>query len=334
MRMPSLDRPAGVALAGLGHAVPTRIVTNAEIEHELGLEGGWIERRTGIRNRRYAAEGDTLSGLAVAAGAMALKRSDIAPEDVALTVLATSTPDHLLPPSAPLVAHRLGLGRSGAIDMAGACAGFIYALALADGFVRTQGRPALVVAANILSRRLDRRDRSSAVLFADGAGAAVLAPTNRADAGVLGVELAADGAGYDLIRIPAGGSSRPFSAAVDIGETLMQIGDGRAVFQKAVAMMADTARASLARAGLGIGDIDHWAPHQANSRIIEAARTKLGIAPERVLSSVADYANSSAATIPLTLSLTVEARGFSPGQKVLLSAAGAGLTGGSLVLGL
>lgn len=334
MQSPRGYRPVGVALTGLGHAVPARIVSNAEIERGLGLEAGWIERRTGIRSRRYATEGDTLSGLAVAAGAMALARSDITPDEVALTVLATSTPDHLLPPSAPLVAHRLRLVRSGAIDMAGACAGFIYALALADGFVRTHGRPALVIAANILSRRLDRRDRSSAVLFADAAGAAVLAPTERVDAGVLGVELAADGAGYDLIRIPAGGSSRPFSAGLDIGETLMQISDGRAVFQKAVAMMADTAQGALARAGLGIGDIDHWAPHQANSRIIEATRAKLGIATERVLSSVAEYANSSAATIPLTLSLCAEARGFALGQKVLLSAAGAGLTGGSLVLGL
>lgn len=334
MQSTSHNRPAGVALAGLGHAAPSRVVTNAEIERGLGLEAGWIERRTGIRSRRHATERDTLSGLAVAAAAMALVRSDIAPEDIALTVLATSTPDHLLPPTAPLVAHRLGLARSGAIDMAGACAGFIYALALADGFVRAQGRPALVVAANLLSRRLDRSDRSSAVLFADGAGAAVLAPTTRADAGVLGVELAADGAGYDLIRIPAGGSSRPFSAAVDVGETLMQIGDGRAVFQKAVAMMAETARVALARAHVQLADIDHWAPHQANSRIIEATRAKLGIAPERVLSSVAEYANSSAATIPLTLSLMAEARGFAPGQKVLLSAAGAGLTGGSLVLGL
>jgi 3-oxoacyl-[acyl-carrier-protein] synthase-3 len=334
--MPSSShrRPAGVSLAGLGHFAPARVVPNSAIERELGLEAGWIERRTGIRSRRHASDGETLCDMAAAAGAMALERAGLARADIALTVLATSTPDHLLPPSAPLVAHRLGLARSGAIDMAGACAGFVYALTLADAFVRTQGRPALVIAANILSRRLDKRDRSSAVLFADAAGAAVLVPSERADAGVLGVELAADGSGYDLIRIPAGGSSRPFSASLDVGETLMQIRDGRAVFQKAVAMMADTARTAAARAGLAIGDIEHWVPHQANSRIIEATRAKLGIAPERVLSSVADYANSSAATIPLTLSLMAEARGLASGQRLLLSAAGAGLTGGSLVLGL
>lgn len=334
MRWASQSRPVGVALAGLGHFAPARVVRNCDIERELGLEAGWIERRTGIRSRRHASEGETLSEMAAAAGAMALERSGMARADIALTVLATSTPDHLLPPSAPLVAHRLGLARSGAIDMAGACAGFIYALTLADGFVRTQRRPALVIAANILSRRLDKRDRSSAVLFADAAGAVVLAPSEHTDAGVLGVELAADGSGYDLIRIPAGGSSRPFSPSLDVGETLMEIRDGRAVFQKAVAMMADTARAAIARAGLEIGDIDHWVPHQANSRIIEATRTKLAIAPERVLSSVADYANSSAATIPLTMSLMAETRGLASGQKLLLSAAGAGLTGGSLVLGL
>lgn len=334
--MPSRkSQPVGARVLGLGHYVPDRIVYNHEIEARLGLEDGWIERRTGIRCRRYAAPGERLSDMATAAAAMALERSDLDRHKIALLVLATSTPDHLLPPSAPLVAHRLGLARAGAIDMAGACAGFIYAMALADSFVKAQRRPAVVVAANILSRRLNEADRSSAVLFADAAGALVLAPDrDRSEAGVIGVELAADGSGYDLIRIAAGGSNQPFSAATEIDETLMEIRDGRAVFQKAVAMMADTSRAALAAAGVPMHAIDHWVPHQANQRIIEAARVRLGIGERRTLTSVAEYANSSAATIPLTLSLHAETQRFSEQDKVLLSAAGAGLTGGALVLQL
>lgn len=330
----SNSAPGGARIVGFGHYAPARVVTNAEIEAELGLESGWIERRTGIRNRRYAADGETLSDMAAAAASMALDRSGIDRAAIALLVLATSTPDHLLPPSAPLVAHRLGLIRSGAIDMAGACAGFIYALTFADAFVRSRSRPAVAVAANILSRRIDPADRASAALFADAAGAVVLVPEPRPELGVTSVELAADGGGYDLIRIAAGGSTRPFAEATAIGETLMHIRDGRAVFQRAVAMMSETSRTALEAAGIELDAIDYWAPHQANQRIIEATRSRLGIDPARVLTSVADYANSSAATIPLTLSLASEARRFAEGQRILLSAAGAGLTGGALILQL
>lgn len=325
-------RSTGTRLAGLGHYAPGRVVGNAELERSLQLESGWIERRTGIKSRRWAAEGETLTDMAAAAGAMALAECGLPRSDIALTVLATSTPDHLLPPSAPLLAHRLGLVRSGAIDMAGACAGFIYALSFADAYVRTHGRPALVVAGNILSRRIDPADRASAVLFADAAGAVVLAPDEAPGRGIAALELAADGSGYDLIRIAAGGSSRPFSPDMSAQDTLMQIRDGRAVFQKAVAMMVDTSRIVLERAGLTAADIDLWIPHQANARIIEAARARLDMDPARVLTTVAEFANSSAATIPFTLSLLGRQRGLAEGRRVLMSAAGAGLTGGALVL--
>src|SRR3984957_4641575 len=169
-------------IAGLGHYVPERRVENAEIEARLGLESGWIERRTGIRARRWAAPHEALTDLAMKAGDMALDDAGIARDDVALTLLATSTPDHLLPPSAPLLTHQLGLSNSGAIDLTGACSGFLYALALADGFVRTQGKPVLIVAANILSRRINPEERDSAVLFADAAGAMVLAPSTSPEA--------------------------------------------------------------------------------------------------------------------------------------------------------
>ncbi len=324
---------AGAQIIGLGHYAPRRVVANPEIEHQLGLEHGWIERRTGILERRFADYDEALSDIATAAGNMALVDAGIAHNEIALTILATSTPDHLLPPSGPLVAHRLGLSRSGAIDMAGACAGFLYALTFADAFVKTQRKPALIIAANILSRRINPAERASAVLFADAAGAVVLAPSDRSDAGILACELAADGSGYDLIKIPAGGSRTPFSQARGPHDVLMAISDGRAVFTKAVGMMADTARGALASADVPVGDIAHWVPHQANTRIIEATRSKLAIPQDKTLSSVAHFGNSSAATIPFTLSLLAPGRNYRRGEKLLFTAAGAGLTGGAIVWG-
>lgn len=321
-------------MAGFGHAVPGRLVDNAEIEASLGLEPGWIERRTGIRSRYFAEEGDTLSGLAIAAGDMALRQSGLLREEIGLVLLATSTPDHLLPPSAPLVAHRLQLNHAGGIDLAGACAGFLYALTLADGFVRAQGKPVLVIAANILSRRINPAERASAVLFADAAGAVVLAPSNEAGRGLLGADLRTDGSAYDLISIPAGGSARPFSPALDIGETLMTMRDGRAVYEKAVRMMVDCARRALGEAACAAGEITHFIPHQANARIFDTVADHLGIDRDRTERSVTDYGNSSAATIPLTLSLAHEAGRITSGNVLLMTAAGAGMTGGAAVFRL
>jgi 3-oxoacyl-[acyl-carrier-protein] synthase III len=319
------------ALLALGHYAPERRVTNAEIETRLGLEAGWTERRTGIAERRFAAPDEALSDLAVKAGEMALAKAGIDRRSIGLVVLATSTPDHLLPPTSPLVSHRLGATGAGAIDMAGACGGFLYALTFADGFVRQNEAPALVIAANILSRRLNLDDRVSAVLFGDAAGAAVLAPSDRKASGVRGAHLASDGAAYDLIQIPAGGSRRPFADGLGPDATLMHIRDGRAVFTRAVKMMADASHKALERGGLSIEEIDFFVPHQANSRIIGAAQRQLGVPDEKMLSSVALYANSSAATIPLTLSLAAEKHPFETGQRILMSAAGAGLTGGAVV---
>ncbi len=327
------DTAKGSEIVGLGHYAPEGRVMSAEIETRLGLEPGWIERRTGIRERRYAAAGEALTDMAVNASEMALGEAGIDRSRVALTLLATSTPDHLLPPSAPLLAHRLGLAGSGAIDMAGACAGFLYALVLADAFVRTHGARVLVVAANILSRRINPAERGSCVLFADAAGAVLLAPSERPGAGVLGAKLAADGGGYDLIKIAAGGSRRPFAPDVAVADTLMTIADGQAVFTKAVDMMAATAREALDEAGLAVADIDLFVPHQANARIVAAVARQLGVADDKLVSTVADYGNSSAATIPFSLSLA--ARGaMRPGAKVLMCAAGAGLTGGAVVFAL
>lgn len=318
-------------MAGFGHAVPARCVGNDEIEARLGLESGWIERRTGILRRYWAEEGDTLSGLAAEAGRMALEDAKIDPDDIALTLLATSTPDHLLPPSAPLLAHRLGLSRSGGIDLAGACSGFLYALTLADGFVRTHGRAVLIVAANILSRRINPLERASAVLFADAAGAVVLTPCGEGQRGLLSADLRSDGSGYDLIRIAAGGSSQPFSADSPAEDTLMAMRDGREVFSRAVALMTRTSQQVLQQAGVPAANIGRFVPHQANARMFDAVCGNLAIDRQKTVRTVESFGNSSAATIPLSLSVTNAERPLAGGETLLLTAAGAGMTGGAVV---
>ena len=321
----------GVEIVSHGHYAPQRIVPNSEIEARLGLEAGWIKRRTGIEARRYVAEGEALSDIAVKAGEMALSRSDLSHDDVGLLLLATSTPDHLLPPSAPLVAHCLGLRNSGGIDMAGACAGFVYALTLADSFVRAQGTAVLVVAANILSRRINESDRANSVLFADAAGAVLLAPSARNNAGVVGAHLASKGQHYDLITIPGGGSRKPFAQVRDPQEVLMVMNDGKAVYAGAVAMMTESAEKALAKARLSATDVDHLIPHQANARMMNTIARQLDIPPERLRSTIGNFGNSSAATIPFTLSATAADRPYTQGDILLMTAAGAGLTGGAAI---
>lgn len=319
-------------IIGFGHAVPSRCVENAEIETRLGLQAGWIEKRTGIRTRYWARPDETLSGLAAQAAGRALDNARIARKEVTLTLLATSTPDHLLPPSAPLLAHKLGLTRSGAIDLAGACSGFLYALTLADSFVRTYGQTVLVVAANILSRRINPAERATAVLFADAAGAVVLAPSDNPQHGILSANLVADGDGYGLIQITAGGSNQPFSSQIPPEDFLMSMTDGREVFSRAVSMMTGCCKKVLQNANYASDDIDHFVPHQANARMFDAVAGNLGIAREKTVRSIEMFGNSSAATIPLALSVANETQRFKDGETLLLTAAGAGLTGGAAVL--
>lgn len=315
-------------ITGLGHHAPERVVRNAEIEARLGLEPGWISSRVGIEERRYARPDEALTDLAFPAAERALAAAGR--PDIGFLLLATSTPDHLLPPSAPLLAHRLGLS-CGALDVAGACAGFLHALVLADGLVRTNGRAVLIVAANILSRRIDPADRSTSALFADAAGAVVLSRARETGHGVIGADLVSDGSGYDLIRIPAGGSRLPFAPSLPAGDLYMQMPDGREVFTRAVDTMVATARAALGAAEARADDIAHFVPHQANARISAAVARRVGLAVEAGVSTLSHFGNSSAATIPFTLSHAAATRGYAAGDLLLFSAVGAGLSGGSVV---
>ena len=315
-------------ICGAGSAIPENSTTSSEIESCLGLEAGWIARRTGIERRPVASPEDATSDLAVRAGKAALENSRVNSRDIGLVLLATSTPDHLLPPTAPLVAHRLGL-HAGAIDLAGACSGFLYALILGSHWVDASGKSALVMGANILTRRINPKDPATVALFSDGAGAVVVSPSQ--PTALLGSYLGSDGSTYGAIGITAGGTREPLTAeSLKNGGNLMTMRRGAALFKHAVQGMAEAGRETMKQAGLAVSEIDWWIPHQANARIIQDTGTLLRIPPERTINVVAKYGNSSAATIPIAIADAGAC--LKPGEKVLLTAAGAGLvTAGAVV---
>jgi len=314
-----------------GSAIPETIESNDAVESRLGLEPGWIARRTGILGRATAAPHEATSDLAVRAGSAAMERSGLHPNDIGLLLLATSTPDHLLPPTAPLVAHRLGLAQSGAVDLAGACAGFLYSVILANAYGQSMGRSVLVVGANILTRRVNAQDPATTSLFSDGAGAVVLTPGEPSQ--FLGSYLAADGSSYDTIGIPAGGTREPLTAAaLEQGRHLMTMRRGSSLFREAIQAMTAAGKEAMRQAKLDAAAIDWWIPHQASSRIIRDTGKQLGIPPERTIDIASRYGNSSAATIPIALDLGFRSGQIRPGHLLLLTAAGAGMVSAGLVV--
>lgn len=317
-------------IAAVGHALPDLRVTSTELEQRLGLEPGWIARRTGIHERRYATADEATSDLAVRAAADALRRADPLSAPIGILLLATSTPDHLLPPTAPLVAHRLGLTTCGAIDLAGACTGFLTALALGHSYCRTQRCSILLIGANVLSRRINPTDPATVALFGDGAGAMIVSPTKHANDCVLSFHLDSCGVSYSQIVIPAGGSRSPMTAqAVEAGEHWMRMARSPDLYRDAVRAMVRCGEQALQLAALRAADVDWWVPHQANTRIIRDAGERLGIGAERTISIVESVGNTSAASIPLALSLDGRVRA---GQLVLLTAVGAGMTEAGAVI--
>jgi 3-oxoacyl-[acyl-carrier-protein] synthase-3 len=325
-----------VRIVGTGLYAPATVLTSAALEAQLGLEAGWIERRTGIRERRIAAPEEAVSDLAVAAGQQALASARIAAADVALVILATSTPDHPLPPTAPAVASRLGL-TAPAFDLAAACSGFVYGLALASHWVvgpaARAGSAALVIGANVLSRRVHWQDRGTAPLFGDGAGAVVVRAARGEPGGVLGLELSSEGNAWRDVHVPAGGSRTPIThAALERNEHFMVMPDGGQLFRRAVRALVHSAEQALHAACVAAGDIDWFVPHQAGSRLISSAADGLGIPMSRVVSNVVRYGNTSAASIPMALHEAVAAGQVRGGDLVLLGAVGSGLTAGAMVI--
>ena len=306
--------------------MPARVVTNAELAARVDTSDEWIFKRTGIRQRHVAAEGEMTSDLALAAARRALDSAGVAPGDIDLIVLATTTPDDTFPATATKVQAGLGIHHGAAFDVQAVCAGFMYALAVADNFIKAgQAQRALVIGAETFTRLLDWNDRSTCVLFGDGAGAVVLeshqGDGGAGDFGILSTHLHTDGRQRDILYVDGGPSSTR-----KVGHVRM---NGKEVFRHAVGKLAAVMEEALANHGLAPSAVDWLVPHQANQRIIEGLRTKLDLPAERVVSTVERHANTSAASVPLALTASVEAGGVKSGDLVMFEAIGGGLAWGA-----
>lgn len=305
----------GVQIAGWGSALPEREVRSDDLERSLGLPEGWIEGRTGIASRRVASGEETTTELAARAARAACAHADVEPRDVDVVLVATCTPDRLLPPTAPVVATRIGAVRAGAVDLGAACTGFLWALAQADGLIANRtARRVLVVGAETMSRITEASDARTAVLFGDGAGALLL-ESDEHGAGLGPFEFGSDGSDEEIIWAP-----------LDDLTVRMR---GREVYRRAVAEMAEGAQRALKNSGLGLDDVDLFIAHQANGRILDAVTERLGLTGAQVFSNIDRLGNTSAASIPLALADAAALGRLQDGDRVLLAAFGAGLSWGA-----
>ncbi len=319
------DSGAAVSITGLGCYVPERVVTNEELAQHVDTSDEWIIERTGIRERRMAAPEQALSDLALPAARAALADAGLDGADIDLLIVATVTPDFAFPSTAALLATQLGARDAGAYDLSAGCTGFMYGLAQAYAMLASGlSKRALVIGGDVLSKILDWHDRTTLVLFGDGAGAVVLEPV--AERGFLGFELGADGAGGENLWLPGSGSR-----AFDDPEKYVKM-NGREVFRFATRVLVQSAEELLQQCGTSIADIDVYVPHQANVRIIDHATRKLGVPSERVVVNVDRYGNTSSGSIPLALADAAADGRLRPGKLVLMTGMGAGLTWGSALI--
>jgi 3-oxoacyl-[acyl-carrier-protein] synthase-3 len=318
-------------ITGTGSYAPPKVLTNRDLEAMVATSDEWIIERTGIRERRVAAPGEACSDLAVKAAEQALRAAGVRAEDLDLILLATCTGDYPLPATACLVQHRLGASRAAACDLSAACCGFVYALSVADAYIRTGMRHVLVIGSEVMSAILDWSDRNTCILFGDGAGAAVVSGVP-GDAGILSTHLHSDGGLHELIAVPGGGSRLPLSEKV-VAEKLNCVKmKGNETFKVAVRMLEEIARETLASNKLTIGDVDLYVPHQANIRILKAVAERLGLPLEKIMLNLDRYGNTSAASIPIALDEAVRQGRIKDGSLVMLGAFGAGLTWASALI--
>jgi 3-oxoacyl-[acyl-carrier-protein] synthase III len=311
-----------VGITGLGVYVPDKVVTNEDLARIVDTSDEWIVERTGIRERRFATQDEALTDIALPAARDALAQAGADPGSVDLLVCATVTPDMMFPTSSALLADTLGMPDAAAYDLLAGCTGFVYAIAQAYGMVVSGlSQRALVVGGDVLSKILDFDDRSTLVLFGDGAGAVVIEPVTQG--GFIGFELGADGGGGESLWLPGSGS-RHFEHP----ERFVKM-NGREVFKFATRVLVRSARDLLDRVGMSVDEVDVYVPHQANIRIIDHAARKLGFPPEKVVVNVQKYGNTSSGSIPLALADAVADGRIQPGAKVLMTGMGAGLTWGS-----
>ncbi|MEC4674272.1 MAG: beta-ketoacyl-ACP synthase III [Nitrospirota bacterium] len=318
-------------IVGTGSYVPKRVLTNADLEAMVETSDSWIVERTGIRERRLAAPGEACSDLAVPAAQQALAAAQVHPSDIDLILVATCTGDSPLPSTASLVQHRLGAVRAAACDISAACCGFVYALTIANAFIKSGHRYVLVIGSEVMSAITDWTDRNTCILFGDGAGA-VLVGSAENDQGVLSMHLHADGRLSDLICVPGGGSNIPASESM-VADRLQYVRmRGNETFKVAVKTMEEAVREALESNGLTVDDMDLLIPHQANARILNAVGQRLGISADRVVINLDRYGNTSAASIPLAMDEAVRAGRIKKGSLIVLAAFGAGLTWASGVI--
>lgn len=318
-----------VGIAGLGAYLPEGVVTNRDLERTLDTSDEWIRGRTGIVQRHVAADSEATSDLAVRAAEAALDDAGIAADDLGAVLVATTTPDHPMPGTAPIVAHRLGI-QVAAFDLNAACSGFIYGLYVGDALAASGTEPVLLVGADALTRIVDATDRSTAVLFGDGAGAAVLAPQDGAAIGPF--DLGCDGSLADILCVPAGGARHPADAGTVARRDHFMKMQGREVYRHAVTRMAASSAAVLEAAHLKPDEVDLFVGHQANIRILDAVARRVGIAADRCHITVDQHGNTSAASVPLALEDARRSGRLHAGTRVLLTAFGAGLTWGSCLV--
>ncbi len=318
-------------ILGTGAYVPKRVLTNADLERMVDTSDTWIIERTGIRERRVVEPGQACSDLAVEAAQRALIAADVAASEIDLILLATCTGDSPLPSTACLIQHRLGANRAAACDISAACCGFIYALAIADAYVKNGMRRVLVIGSEVMSAITDWTDRNTCVLFGDGAGAVVVGQGTEGS-GILSTHLHANGGFSDMIQVPGGGSREPASKEVLEGKRCFIKMKGNETFKIAVKSMEEATKEALDANKLHMDDVDLFIPHQANMRILNAVGQRLGLAREKLMINLDRFGNTSAASIPLALDQAVQEGRIHKGSVVLLAAFGAGLTWASAVV--
>ena len=315
-------------IAGTGSFLPEKVVTNKDLEKTMDTSDEWIQERTGIKRRHLVSDDETTSSIGVEAAKRAMAAANVGPESIDLIIVGTATPDKVFPSTACIIQRKLGINGPPAFDVHSACSGFVYGLDIANRFIKTGGaKTALVIGAETLSRITNWDDRGTAVLFGDGAGCAVLQASD--EPGILATHIHADGAYEDLLQVRCGVSvgydqTRNGGAFIEM--------NGNAVFKRAVATFDNIARETMADLDGDLGDIDWFVPHQANMRIIKAAAKKLGMPMERVIATVDEHANTSAASIPLALDQAIRDGRIKRGDNLMFAAFGAGFTWGSTMV--
>jgi 3-oxoacyl-[acyl-carrier-protein] synthase-3 len=319
-------------ILGTGHSYPEGILTNADLEKMVETSDDWITTRTGIKQRRKAASDEYTSLFAVRAARQAIERARIDPSEIDLLICATVTPDQILPATGCLIQAELGANKAAAFDLAAACSGFLYGLTLADTMIRTgQARYALVIGAEVLTQYVDYTDRSTCVIFGDGAGAAVLGSVE-AERGILAARIRSDGRFAEHLYAPGGGTRRGSTAeTIAAGEHFFKM-KGNELFKVAVRSMTDISREVLEEAGHSADEVDLFIPHQANQRITDSVASKLEVDESRIYSNISMHGNTSSASIPIALDECVEAGRVKAGDLVLMASFGGGVTWGGVLL--